>query len=168
MPTYPQSAYDFVDRTKDVLNCRWPFVLRPSGWTSFTSTVQFNWQKVKFDDHYVNLVPDDKIGIYSFVVEPGIANHPGCSYLLYIGMTEKQSFRIRYKQYLKEPFKPKPRPRIVRMLMTWPEHLYFYYAPLSAGIHVATVEKQLIDAYWPPVNRDLPAGVQAISGGIFG
>ena len=167
MPIYPPAAFDLVDKIKEAEYAQWPFVLRPSAWHSFGSAVQFNSSKVKFDDPYINSVPDDEMGVYSFVVEPGIANHPACSYLVYIGMTGRQTFRDRYKQYLKEPYQPKARPRIIRMLTSFPDHLYFYYAPLPVGTDVTAVEDQLLEAYWPPVNKTFPAGVREINGGIF-
>ena len=55
--------------------------------------------ELQFNDSSTPLVPDNLIGVYSFVVEPGIANHD-LGYLLYIGKTDKQDFRARFKQYL--------------------------------------------------------------------
>ena len=167
MPTYSKSAFDLAERAKDAMYYRWSFMLYPTSWQSLPTPLTFNWTKVKFDEPFIGSVPDDKVGVYSFVLEPGIASHPSCSYLLYVGMTDKQSFRQRYRQYLKEPSKPKPRPRIVRMLTSYPNQLYFCYSALPNGVDIEQVESQLIEAYWPPVNSRLPAGVSDIDRMIF-
>ncbi len=79
---------------------------------------------MKFIEDNVQNVPNDQAGVYSFVADAGIANHPACNYLLYIGMTQQQNFRARYKQYLREKNNPKPRIHILRMINNWSGHLF--------------------------------------------
>src|SRR3989304_4240859 len=75
-------------------------ILFPSAWGNVKLSVDLSWHIVRFDAESVKDVPDDQRGIYSFVVQPGIADHPACSYLLYVGQTVR-NFRVRYEEYLR-------------------------------------------------------------------
>lgn len=132
-------------------------ILYPRAWAGFSSAISLQWSKVLFSPAGVAQVPKDEAGIYSFVVQPGIANHPACSYLLYVGKTER-SFRVRYSEYLMDLRKgiESRRPHIAGMLTKWDGYLWFCYAPMSNGIDIAKMEDALIEAYLPPTNVELP------------
>ena len=105
-------------------------------------------------------MPDDLIGVYSFVIEPGVANH-NLSYLLYIGMTKKQNFRARYKQYLTHRDSDDTGWTHVKyMLREWPDRLMFYYAPLDDPNIVKETEDKLLEAFLPPIPRLFPATIR--------
>lgn len=129
-------------------------VLSPKQWVSYKSTIPLSWSVVKFDESEKEQVPDDRQGVYTFVVKPGIANHPECAYLLYVGKTEKQGFRKRFTQYFSEKNDPKGREPVKMMLGLWKEHLWFCYAPIDDIQQIDSIEKSLIDAFVPPINQE--------------
>ena len=115
-------------------------------------------------------IPTGTNGVYSFVVQPKIADHPNCSYLMYVGETEKQGFRARYRQYLREKKKgPLARKRIhvVRMLRKWDRHMWFLYAPVANSKLIQRIEDELIAAYLPPANREFPSSVRTAIKKLF-
>jgi hypothetical protein len=137
------------------------FVLAVPLWTKFSIGVRLNWQAVAFSASIAANVPKDDRGVYCFVVQPAIADHPACSYLMYVGKVGKQGLRGRYKQYLVEERKDvqkAKRAHITEMLQAWKDRLHFYYAVLPAT-DVDKIEDALLEAYLPPFNREFPATV---------
>ena len=105
-------------------------------------------------------MPNNLIGVYSFVVEPGIANLD-FAYLMYVGKTE-ENFRRRFRRYLKHQTEDHTqREAVQRMLRTWSDNLSFYYAPIADRNQVRAVEDALIIAFKPPVLRAYPSRVRA-------
>lgn len=143
------------------------FVLYPKHWGKFADPNLFSWTRVKFDDASATLVPNDQRGVYTFVAEPEIAAHPCCGYLLYVGMVDTSNFRKRFRSYLNEPSKPKPREHVMYMIERWKTHLWFYYSPLPSHVSAAPVEERLITAFLPPVNRDWPAEIRDVMKLVF-
>ena len=136
-------------------------ILSVDQWSKYNNTAHLIWNTVKFNRSETKNVPDDQQGVYSFVVKPGIANHPECAFLLYVGQTEKQTFRKRFGQYLREPKKKKPRPKIKRMMDLWGENnLWFCYAKIDDPEFIKKTEDQLIMAYIPPMNDEFPAEIK--------
>lgn len=136
------------------------FILNPNMWNSLTLPVTLDWTVIPFHENQVPNIPDNMVGVYSFVVKPDIANHTDCSYLMYIGQTIHQSFRLRYKQYLQDQRTMRGRYYVVRMLTTWPDNLWFCYAPIQQLEYIQEIEDQLKISYIPPVNRDWPAEIR--------
>ena len=133
--------------------------LSPSLWASFDIPQELNWSKVKFEEASAKNVPNDLIGVYTFVLEPNIANLD-LGYLLYVGMT-RDNFRARFRAYLRHQREERTkRHRVQHMLQTWPEHLSFYYAPIKRSDEVKPVEDELIVAFKPPVPRAYPGRIR--------
>lgn len=128
-------------------------VLSPTRWASFRDPTPLSWKKVRFDQHDLEQVPDNEFGIYTFIVDAGIANHPHCCYLLYLGKAQKQPLRTRIKQYLYEPSDPKGRGPIQDMILDWYSHLYVCYAPVSDVSSIDNLENALLEAFVPPMNQ---------------
>lgn len=134
----------------------------PDNWKNYSSQVSLNWQIVKFDELQANSIPNDSGGVYTFVVTPKVADHPYCSYLMYVGRVQgSNNFRKRYREYLKEKNDPKGRPLVQMMLRLWEEHLWFCYARIDEVDKISDVEVSLIKALDPVINVDYPAEVQA-------
>jgi hypothetical protein len=153
---------------KDIKDYHVPrFILCPIQWSAYPCQVQLTWQKIKFTASNVNLVPDNKVGVYSFVVNAEVAQHPACSYLLYIGKVRDQNFRKRYKQYLGTLASWKSRPHIADMIEKWADHLWFYYAEVANTSLIDQLEEDLISAFLPPVNRQWPAKITHVMRMIF-
>lgn len=137
-------------------------ILYPKHWLSYSNTANLLWKKVKFSNSNTHEIPDDKAGIYSFVVDPCIAQHPSTNYLMYIGKVRDQSLRKRYKQYLRSEKDWKKRPHIAGMIRKWENHLYFYYAEVSDIQLINVLEDDLITAFLPPMNKRFPAEISLV------
>jgi hypothetical protein len=131
--------------------------------------VKLTWHAVKFHSAHAARVPEAKRGVYTFVVKPGIARHPSCSYLLYVGKAEKQALRARFCQYLTEKAKGEEsrRPHVTEMLLKWDGFLWFYYAEVSKKTKIRIVEDQLLAAYLPPSNRTFPCTIRRAVAKLF-
>ena len=136
------------------------FILDPHQWGALALPMPLTWNIVPFNVNCTQNIPNNTVGVYSFVVQPDIANHPNCSYLMYIGQTKNQSFRRRYQQYLQYQRTKKGRHLVVYMLNTWPDHLWFCYATIQQTQYIDEIEDRLLSAYLPPVNSEYPADVR--------
>lgn len=122
------------------------------------------WNSVQFNDpKQINNIPDDKRGIYAFVVAAGNQPSPPHGYIMYIGIAGvkgKRSLRARYKDYL-DAAKILKRPKLMRMVATWHDALRFFFAPVDNDMTVAdlkSLEQMLNTAWMPPcVEQDLDA-----------
>ena len=99
------------------------FLLVPAQWSKFRTRVTLNWSRVKFHKSSIPSVPNNRRGVYTLVVEPEIAAHPAISYLMYVGLVDTSDLRTRFKSYLREPKKKKPRDHILHMIERWPDNL---------------------------------------------
>lgn len=144
-------------------------VLSPSHWQMCRLPVTLKWRAVKFEPANVNRVPEKAKGIYTFVVKPGIANHPSCSYLMYVGKAEKQVLRLRFSQYFTEKAKGElsRRPHVTEMLLKWSDFLWFYYAEIADTTMIKQVEEELLAAYLPPTNRTYPSKIRRAVAKLF-
>ncbi len=147
----------------------WRMVLSPTQWRSCNVPVKLAWRAVKFDRENVTRIPYDARGVYTFVVKPGIARHPSCSYLMYVGKAENQVLRKRYRQYLTEKAKGERsrRPHVTEMLLKWEGFLWFYYAEIRNKTKIKGVEDQLLAAYLPPSNRTFPSRIRGRVARLF-
>lgn len=118
------------------------------------------WENIKFLDETgtkindkINKVPNDKGGVYVFLLKPEII--PGMHrYIMYIGRARKKngfSLRKRCKEYLKDE-----RIQIMYMRETWGDKLYFYYLPLDNDDDIEKIERELIRVIIPPCNTEIP------------
>ncbi|SRR6266581_2940228 len=135
-------------------------VLSPFQWAACRLPVDLTWKAAKFSRSNMRTIPTTR-GVYTFLVQPGIANHPCCSYLLYVGKTENQNFRRRYQQYLREKQAgdESGRPHVTDMLEKWDGFLWFCFASIEQANLIEDVEKTLLTAYLPPTNKEFPAKV---------
>ncbi|MCX7860152.1 MAG: hypothetical protein N2385_08680, partial [Chloroflexus sp.] len=112
-----------IDELKELRNYHVNrLILSPKQWSQYCVDIDLNWEIVKFDKKNKNLIPNNQSGVYTFVIKPNIANHPECAYLMYVGKTERQTFRDRFMQYFRE--RKKGRPRIKAMLALWPNNIW--------------------------------------------
>jgi hypothetical protein len=136
------------------------FVLWPRKWREFRDISVLTWQTYQLIERERPSVPDEA-GIYTLLIQPGIADHPACSYVMYVGQT--RSLRSRFGDYLSKEKRETGRPKIFRMLHMYPEHVFFCCAPVSET-HLSAVEDALMVAYLPPANDQLPAEVRRVRG----
>ena len=141
-------------------------ILSPAQWAGYSNTTPLSWNCVKFEAANAGQVPDTK-GVYTFVVNPGICLHPGTHYLLYLGRARGVTLRKRYREYLREKTADKGRPPVQAMLNRWSDHLWFYYASVSDPAVVDNLERDLLNAYLPPMNQTFPAEILRTLKGVF-
>ncbi|MCG7870502.1 MAG: hypothetical protein JAZ11_00180 [Candidatus Thiodiazotropha lotti] len=113
------------------------------------------WDSVPYGEDEIDRVPNDKRGIYAFVIFQENNVFPPHGYVLYIGIAGRNSnrpLRQRYKDYLNSK-KVIKRVKIARMIGLWHKVLKFYFAPINNDIStddLQTLEKQLNSALLPP------------------
>lgn len=125
-----------------------------------------DWTSINYGEEQLDDVPDDKRGIYAFVVCCNDALLPPHGYVLYIGIAGRKSnrsLRARYRDYLNEK-KVLQRSRIARMIGTWHEVLRFYFAPVGDEVtseQLEEIEMVLNTALMPPFSEgDLQADIK--------
>ena len=121
------------------------------------------WDSIRYGTAELDRVPNDKRGVYAFVVCQPSDVLPPHGYILYIGIAGKDSnrpLRQRYRDYLNAK-KVIKRDRIARMIGTWNEVLRFYFAPVDddfSSDQLRLLERQLNTALLPPFSEgDLEA-----------
>lgn len=135
------------------------FKLKPQHWQAYDSLVELRWNTVRFGESNISKIPDDRGGVYTFVVLPRIAKHPKCAYVVYVGETHE--FRQRYRSYVRDRTDPKARPLVKVMLSLWDGYLGYCYAPITRTDLIHQVQDNLIKTFDPVINRLYPKDVQA-------
>ena len=153
----PEGSFEITMASAQLLRFQTrEFTLSPELWNTLDIQCNLNWTRVKFEEQLASQVPNRSMGVYAFVLEPGIANLK-LAYLLYIGKTTR-NFRVRFREYLRKQQDSKPkRLHVKQMLTMWPDNLWFYYAPIEDMSIVKPVEANLIGAFKPPACRAYPA-----------
>lgn len=128
-------------------------ILSPRLWAECRLSTTLQWTVVKYDKSEKDKLPETT-GVYTFIVKPGIANHPECSYLLYVGKTDHQTLKTRFLQYFSEAKKKKGRAHIKVMLDVWKDHLWYCFASIDDASIIDDIENTLLNAYVPPMNRE--------------
>ncbi|MDK3155762.1 hypothetical protein QPK87_04100 [Kamptonema cortianum] len=114
--------------------------------------ISWTWNTVPFKEECRNDVPDDKHGIYSFVVRTGLVEHPHFTILLYVGKADRMSFRQEFSRYFSEmkSFKRMP---FSRWLYQCRNYLYFCFCSIDDASLIDTEERKLNNALLPPGNE---------------
>ena len=157
-----KSVADIIDEQDQVKTYSSTFTLWPQAWKNYNLSAPFNWEIHPFQQNQVGNIPREP-GIYSFVIQPGIASHPCCSYLMYIGKT-KRTLRQRFNEYLREQDNPKGRTKILRLLNQYQGYLHFCCSKIAETERIGEIEDALITAFIPPCNAQFPATIRHIVG----
>lgn len=145
-------AYYRVDR----------MLLSPRHWKACNLAFQLQWRPVKFDAANATQVPDNRRGVYSFLVKPDIASHADVAYLIYVGKVERQFFRARFLQYVGH-FKKGENSNwyhVASFLHKWQGHLWFYWAEIPQQNQIDATETTLISSFLPPGNHKFKGAVK--------
>lgn len=134
------------------------FVLWPRQWQIYLDT--HNWKIYRLDEIEKDRIPR-RSGVYSLLIQPGIANHPACSYLMYIG--QAKSLRRRFMDYLNERKRETGRPKIYRFLNKYKDYVCFCYTIVRKN-DLTKVETNLLNAFIPPANDQYPVEIRRIIG----
>jgi len=130
------------------------FVLWPHRWNTLQLDCTLDWKLVPFSEASAEQLPDE-FGVYAFLIQPQIASL-NLTYLMYVGKTDR-TFRERFREYLRERDSGKIRPKLLKILPQYPDHLFFAYAAAPSGYSPADLETALLHAFVPPGNDQLDA-----------
>ena len=133
----------------------------------------FHWNSIGFGKDEIQEVPDDQRGLYAFVIADHRTFLPPHGYIMYIGISGRnsdRSLRARYQDYFKQS-EIQRRPCVSRMIATWHPILRFHFAPVDNNVtspELEAMEQRLITAFLPPcskgeVKADTKAMVAAFS-----
>ena len=156
------AVIDLIKEQDGLIAHRYAFFLVPEKWETYNLSDPFNWEMHPFQPDQAENIPSEP-GIYSFVIQPGIASHPRCSYLMYIGKT-KRTLRERFREYFRERDNPAGRPKIVRLLNKYHGYLHFCCLAIAKKERIGEIEDALINAFLPPCNDQFPAEVRRVIG----
>ena len=126
------------------------FILWPQKWAAYNFPDLFDWEIHPFQPDQIENIPIEP-GIYSFVIQPGIASHSHCSYLMYIGQTER-TLRVRFREYLRDRNNPNCRPKILELLNRYKDYIHFCCSIIEEKERIIEIESALINAFQPPCN----------------
>ena len=144
----PSTTVDIVNETEEMKKCAQRFVLSPRQWVTYTQS--HTWRNEKLERARATQIPESP-GIYTLILQPGIAGHPLCSYLMYVGQTI--SLRRRFREYLGMERRVDRRPKVSYFLNKYNGYACFCYT-LVAAATLTNVENGLTAAYLPPLNED--------------
>ncbi len=155
----------FVDAaTQTIAKHSVDFVLSPQLLQARLDVPDLTWHAIRFgDEDALSDIPNNKRGVYAFVVQQESQVLPPHAYVLYIGMagrSPRRSLRDRYYEYLRASQLIR-RARIARMIATWHDVLTFHFAPVEEDVttkQLLRLERQLNSALVPPFSEgDLDA-----------
>ena len=163
-------VYDLNRKLARLQSYQQRVVLHPRRWRSFKPANPLTWKSVRFGSGTAQDVPQQR-GIYTFVVHfqdynLGPLVLPTHGYVLYGGITgdraKHRTLRDRFQDYLREKKRGK-RVNVHRMLTTWPQDLFFYYAVVNQNTDLRALELALNDAIIPPfVENDFSAAIRPL------
>ena len=154
------SVEDIIKEQSEMKAHTHEFALWRRKWQEFNSSIIFNWHLFKLEISERGNIPRSP-GIYTLLIQPGIASHPGCSYLMYIG--QARSLRDRFSDYLHKEKRETGRPKIFRFLNMYPDNVWFCFTNVTAN-QLNNVEDSLLEAMIPPANDQLPATIRPVAG----
>lgn len=151
---------DFTIEADELKRCEYSFSLSPALWDQYRGPHDLQWECAPFGRPSLETIPEIK-GVYAFCVRPSIGGNLCGSYLLYIGMTNRD-LRTRCREYLAAVEAGEDRPKVHRMLRLFSstEYLFFCFAQVPDG-DPAVIERLLLEATVPPACTRFPASVQS-------
>lgn len=158
---------DFIEEEDKLKSRTVSFTLLPEAWQKFNhnqAAFPCSWKIIKLDEMCKNDIDLAKEpGIYTLLLQPGIAAHPSCSYLMYVGQTS--DLHRRFRDYLRHEKIKRKRPNVFRLLNIYSGKIWFCFTKVAAH-QLNDYENALMNAYIPPVNdkNRLPAEIRSIKG----
>ena len=150
---------DIIQEQDEFKSNKISFVLWAQKWAEFDDSLKLTWVTHRLAASESLRIPTTP-GIYTLLIQPGIAYHPACSYLMYVGQT--RSLRRRFGEYLQRERRETGRPKVLRLLNKYSDHVWFCYTSLAEPI-LTSVEDALLNAYLPPANDRYPAEISRVT-----
>lgn len=138
--------FDLIHEVNEMRSWTEHFILWPRQWRKYKRS--HVWQNEKLETARAAQIPD-RSGIYTLVLQPGIARHPSCSYLMYVGKTT--SLKTRFRKYLGMERRANGRPRMSYFLNKYNMYICFCYTFVTRK-RLGDTEDRLMKAYLPPLN----------------
>lgn len=152
------SVADIINDQDEEIGHTHSFMLWPRKWSEVSKHLSsFSWITFQLHTLQRSHIPK-KSGIYTLVVRPQLGDHPYCSYVMYIGKTN--SLHRRFGEYLNEKKRETGRPKLLRLLNKYPDHIWFCFTEI-AETQITTVEDALVAALKPPFNDKIPAQIRS-------
>lgn len=149
--------WDVIQQQDEHKSHKTEFVLWKQKWSDCTVSVT-SWHVNKLEQAEKTRIPTDS-GIYTLLLQPGILNHPACSYLMYVG--KAKSLRTRFGQYLTT--ERRKREQMISLLNKFDSHIFFCYTLIPES-DLDTFETAIIKAFMPPCNEKIKSSVQGVKG----
>lgn len=153
-----RSPVDIVAAQDEYKVHMWDICLWPRQWQTCCLDLSLSWQSVELSNSQRSEVPQ-YAGVYSLVVRPGIAGHPACSYLMYLG--KAKDLRQRFIDYL--TVERHKRPKVLRLLEKYRGYIQFFYSGVDEK-ELDDMEEQLINAFVPPCNAKFTGEISTVKG----
>lgn len=153
------TVVDIVQQQKEMKAHVIPFVLWPQQWEGYPGEHQLAWQLYKLTTSERGKIPTES-GVYTLLVQPGVAEHPAVSYLMYVG--KHQSLRKRFREYLTSERRETGRPKVFGGLKIYSDYVWFCFAKVPIeSLH--DVEDELLIAFARlPWNERYPARISKV------
>lgn len=147
---------DLLAQQDEIAKRRQFFILSPKHWAEYNDQTITKWDVVRLNKSQRSNVPR-RPGIYTILVQPRIANHEACSYLMYVG--KAVSLKKRFSNYVNAERRASGRPKLFRVLNLYEDYVWFAFADVPRP-KLKVVENRLIAAHLPPCNDQFPAKVR--------
>lgn len=148
---------DILDEVSELGLHTWAMRLWPRMWDGYGGG-DLRWETAP-----LSLADREKIpsapGIYTLIVQPAIAGHPSNSCLMYVG--QAVSLRERFGRYLTRERADSGRPKLVRLLKRYEDHILFCFTQVPKD-RLTSTEAGLITAFIPPANDKFPARISRV------
>ena len=137
------------------------FTLCSRQWKTYNNNHE--WTDEKLEKSKIEEIPD-KAGVYSLIIKPGIAAHPACAYVIYVGQTN--NLRRRFREYLGKERRLDGRPKVFYFLNKYDQNICFCYTLVDVP-SLNAVEKGITNAYVPPANEEFEGAMNSIVRSAF-
>ena len=154
----PDNVVDIIQTQNELRDHGHWFTLWPERWSTYSDVHE--WKLSRLADSELHNIPADP-GIYTLLALPSIADHPACSYLMYVGQTV--SLRRRFGDYLNKERRESGRPKMFRFLNMYSDQVWFCFTLVDKA-SLDAVEDGLRDAYIPPLNDDFSGELSNVVG----
>lgn len=119
------------------------------------------WKAESFPPLPKNIIPQTP-GVYVFVVQPQIFDFVHSSGLFYVGKATNLYQRISaYIGEIDKDFNLSTRPLVWQMVNRWKGHLNYHYTITKNVAEAEDLEKEMLNAFIPPFNKQYPAEISA-------
>lgn len=148
--------HDLISSGKEVAAHTWNLTLLPDAWEDYDENHSCDWDCEDLNEENNEKIPEVS-GVYNLVVEPEIACHPSCAYLMYIG--ETNDLNRRFYEYTREVEDEKGRPLVRTLLFIWEGYIKFYYIEVGENRR-KDVQDSMIEAFRPRFNVEMESTVK--------